>query len=517
MGSTLTRTIAALSFLLLIPPGNAADGMDRMIGGLDHPLSVARQHAAQRIAEAGDAGGAAIPALIRTLADVDKDVRRAAVLALAAVGRGSEEAVGGLILALNDDDWVVRRQAALSFEGLQPTASIAVPSIRNVLKSESSDVRTSAALALSGLAPDSRQALPELISALGAEDWQLRAAAAHAIGALGADAQDALPALATALRDRDWGVAEQVVEALTRIGKPAIPVLIAALEDPAVPVRWGSSRALGRIGSAAFEAIPALAGALDDPSVQVRWATARSLWTIGAAASEATPALVQALSDKDWVVRWSAARALGAVAHDSHIDATVSSLAVALRDSDSRVCEAAAFALEQMGSTAISALPALSKAATWSGVSGADDTPVCQVIDVGPAIEEVLMETGWTVRWASVRALGVVGAGRQDALSPLTTAMLDEEWQVRGVATLAIGQFGEETPAATVMAVVQNLKDEHPAVRNAAAVALGEIGPPARARIAELRAAESDEDSAVRESAGRSIGKVLGLEQGEPE
>jgi HEAT repeat protein len=125
------------------------------------------------------------------------------------------------------------------------------------------------------------------------------------------------------------------------------------------------------------------------------------------------------------------------------------------------------------------------------------------------------METGWTVRWASVRALGVVGAGKQEALPPLTVAMRDEEWQVRGIATLAIGQFGDRTPAATVTAVAQNLQDEHAAVRNAAAVALGEIGPPARSELTGLRAAEADEDPAVRESAGRSIRKVLGLQEEE--
>jgi HEAT repeat protein len=168
-----------------------------------------------------------------------------------------------------------------------------------------------------------------------------------------------------------------------------------------------------------------------------------------------------------------------------------------------------------MGTAADSALPALSRAATWSG--GTDEDPVCQVIDVGPAIEEVLMETGWTVRWASVRALGVVGAGRQEALTPLTNALLDEEWQVRGIAALAIGQFGENTPAVTVTAVAEKLKDEHAAVRKAAAVALGEIGPPARAQIAGLRAAEVDEDPAVRESATQSIRMVLGTQQGEVE
>jgi HEAT repeat protein len=94
-------------------------------------------------------------------------------------------------------------------------------------------------------------------------------------------------------------------------------------------------------------------------------------------------------------------------------------------------------------------------------------------------------------------------------------AMRDEEWQVRGIATLAIGQFGDETPAATIAAVAQNLNDDNAAVRNAAAVALGEIGPRARSQISGLRAAEADEDAFVRASAGQSIRKVLGLKEEE--
>src|SRR5690606_18371988 len=129
----------------------------------------------------------------------------------------------------------------------------------------------------------------------------------------------------------------------------------------------------------------------------------------------------------------------------------IAALAKALRDEDSRVCEAAAFALEQIGPAASAALPALSRAATGedAGGVGAAGSPVCRVVDVGPAAQEVLMESGWTVRWASVRALGVVGAKRPEALSPLTQALRDDEWAVRGIAALAIGEFrGGVTPEA---------------------------------------------------------------------
>ncbi len=173
-------------------------------------------------------------------------------------------------------------------------------------------------------------------------------------------------------------------------------------------------------------------------------------------------------------MRWSAARAIGAIGSEAHVSLTVAALADALTDRDSRVCEAAAFALEQMGIVAEAALPALGRAASAQQESNAAAN-TCQVIDVGPAIEEVLMQTGWTVRWAAVRALGVVGRGNQAALPPLIQALLDEEWQVRGVAALAIGQFGSAATPDARSALTKKLQDENAAVKKVAAIALGEI------------------------------------------
>ena len=205
---------------------------------------------------------------------------------------------------------------------------------------------------------------------------------------------------------------------------------------------------------------------LQDESLQVRWASARSLWAIGPAAAAAAPYLVESLTDKEWVMRWSAARAIGAVASEEHLALTVPALANALTDRDSRVCEAAAFALEQMGVVAEAALPALSRAVSAEQDSAAQ-TGTCQVIDVGPAIEELLMHTGWTVRWAAVRALGVVGKGNRDALPSLTLALIDAEWQVRGGAALAIGPFGTASTSRARSALADKRRDENRAGRTA--------------------------------------------------
>jgi len=54
---------------------------------------------------------------------------------------------------------------------------------------------------------------------------------------------------------------------LGRIGPPAVPALIAALQEGKAPARAGAARALSIIQLE--EAIPALCAALDDPSAVV--------------------------------------------------------------------------------------------------------------------------------------------------------------------------------------------------------------------------------------------------------
>jgi HEAT repeat protein len=167
-----------------------------------------------------------------------------------------------------------------------------------------------------------------------------------------------------------------------------------------------------------------------------------------------------------------------------------------------------------MGTVAEAALGELGRAVSMDQDRDAQ-TGACQVIDVGPAIEELLMQTGWTTRWAAVRALGVVGKGNRDALPSLTVALLDEEWQVRGVAALAIGQSGIASSPGETSALADKLRDENAAVRKAAAIALGEIGVPAQSSIASLRLAAGDDNAAVRESAEVAIRKILAGQKGE--
>jgi CubicO group peptidase (beta-lactamase class C family) len=122
-----------------------------------------------------------------------------------------------------------------------------------------------------------------------------------------------IPSLIRLLGDSDPYVQGEAAGDLARIGKPAIPALIAALQDTSDNVRWCSAIALGKMGMQATGALDALTGALRDPNVQVRWCAAAALSGMGTEAMLAVPALRSCLSDADADVRWAAALALEAI------------------------------------------------------------------------------------------------------------------------------------------------------------------------------------------------------------
>ncbi|MCU0876297.1 MAG: HEAT repeat domain-containing protein [Pirellulaceae bacterium] len=96
-----------------------------------------------------------------------------------------------------------------------------------------------------------------------------------------------------------WTEQQAAADALGRIGPPAVPPLVAALESSDPQARLRAAEVLARMGSDAKAAVPALTRLLDDPDEQIRKAATRALGRIGPAAEEAVPALVRALLESD--------------------------------------------------------------------------------------------------------------------------------------------------------------------------------------------------------------------------
>jgi HEAT repeat protein len=72
---------------------------------------------------------------------------------------------------------------------------------------------------------------------------------------------------------------------------------------------------------------------------------------------------------------------------------------------------------------------------------------------------------------------------------------------------VALGQVGAEE---AVPALAEALRDAEWSVRRQAAVALGQIGPPARGSEAALRKCERDPNTVVRKAAREALGKIKG-------
>jgi hypothetical protein len=141
-----------------------------------------------------------------------------------------------------------------------------------------------------------------------------------------------VPALTAVLKDidsdkwKDWAskaaaeaamteeAAKVAAEALVRIGKPAVPALIATLKYGDWGVRKKAAETLGEIGD--DSAVPALIAALKEGGrgenywMATDWAAEAAVEALVKIGKAAVPALIAALTDKDKYMRYWAAKAL---------------------------------------------------------------------------------------------------------------------------------------------------------------------------------------------------------------
>ncbi len=253
-----------------------------------------------------------------------------------------------------------------------------------------------------------------------------------------------------------------------------LPPLIAALQDPQMPVRADAADELRLFGKEARSAVPALKAALADPEavVGIRAAAAlgwidpgnadavtrlitlataaqgprreaiEALGDLGAAARKAVPALRGLLTDRDKRVRAAAAESLGLIGPDAV--SGVSDLLPLLDDKE--IGPLAADALGRIGPTARGAIPHLLAALRRNPVE-ANWACAVALIRIEPAAAEpaipVLINalespderTRWDARWCFT-ALGPTTEKAVPKLLPLLTHADDH---VRWAATRVLG------------------------------------------------------------------------------
>jgi hypothetical protein len=114
--------------------------------------------------------------------------------------------------------------------------------------------------------------------------------------ALASFQQELLPARSVPLKPLEHLTEQETAaDALGRIGAPAVPALMEALQSSDVQVRVKAADVLGRMGPDANDAVPELIRLLDDPDERVRKTATRALGRIGPSAQAAVPALMRSL------------------------------------------------------------------------------------------------------------------------------------------------------------------------------------------------------------------------------
>jgi len=456
------------------------------------------------------------------LRDGDPSVRQAAAEALVKIGQASIDCLNCLTRSLRSPYSYVRARAAWALSELGPLPLETVPQLEELLHDSDPAVRMAAIRALGNIRPLATEVFSDLIKALG--DSELRTSA---------------------------------VEALARIGVPAIPHLIQALDNENREVRAGAAEALGKIGPKAKEAVQKLIEIMlnDKEDCSVLVAAARALGEIKAESPEVVSALIEFRRNVEAKWRWRcswyqlqqlretslrslvrlgpmAAREI-IVAFNEEKNASVKSdlvevlegiasltadpalvpgiITLIKEERNSSVKAGLIRVLGEMGSAAEDGAELLAQivqtATEPSGVRVAALLALGRIAGPGVigVLREALGDRDPGVREAAAKALGEIGSRASEAVTDLCESLGDEHASVRQAAAEALAKIG----LASLDCLMTALKHRYWYVRELAAWALGELGPAAQKAVPSLIARFNDKDLGVRKAAVEAVGKIL--------
>ncbi len=453
------RHAAALALSQLGPP--ALEPLCAALGDLDISVREAAADAVEKIGMPNDAriqawewsvkqqwarviplGALAVEPLCLSLTHPSLEARRNAARGLGEIG--DQRATGSLLKCLHDPEWEVRDAVAFAIGLLQDRR--AVTPLLTALKDRDPGVREAAAKALGGIGD--AHAVEPLMLALHDDEWAVSQAACEALSGIG---EAAKKPLAAAVRDAAQKHRKLIATALEKIGVPDEPDLqawfavlkgnwewarsygelavepcIAALQDDDHRTRRCAAELLGDLRDK--RAVVPLCAALKDRRPEVRATITEVLGRMGPLVVEP---LIIALLDDDWAIRASAAKVLGLTNDERAFEP----LSEALRDSDARVREIAANAVDAQGFSLDL------DAEYWYAVAKKDWKRAVTLgeLSVEP-LRNALHDQNGEVRQEAARALGLLGA--VSALDDLRAALHDEEWYVRDTAASALEKLG---------------------------------------------------------------------------
>jgi HEAT repeat protein len=400
-----------------------------------------------------------------------------------------------LLGSMGNQTWTVTGDVLAAPAGEAVVTPMVAPLLKRLQTDLEWPVRRKAAVSLGmlRLVAMKNAATQPLIAALASPRPEVKAAAAQALGMIAAarpfddkalkyteqppndTAKAAAKPLADTLRSNRQGAAAELAVALQKVGPPAIPHLLPALDHPDDEVRRLTTETIAEIGTEAAVA-PLASKSLKDPVIAVRQAAADALRELATPA--VVPQLVAALGDDDWKVYYAAKDALARLGR-----AAVPQLVAALKSDNARVAYTAEQALAAIRGPAVPALV--------TSLAGADPQILKWVSialgDIGydaiaPAANMLKTSASPSARAAAARALG--GTGYADAVTPLLAAAKDTAPDVRSAVAAALVQLGD---ARATPALITLLQDPNPKVRQVVMDRLSEwYDPAALAELAKL-------------------------------
>ncbi|MEW6357737.1 MAG: HEAT repeat domain-containing protein [Planctomycetota bacterium] len=434
------------------------------------------------------------------------------------------DAVPELAAALKHPNKYVRRVASYFLVVKYPDQSQQYfPAIADLMLDciveENIDSQLFAIKMLARLGPDGSKGAARIAEFAANGQTDVRLTFLTAMKKMGPHAQGAVPVLQRILNEnKTFSSRSNSAEALGYIGrteKEARDVLAEALFHQDRSVQSDAAEALGDIGAAAADAVPALAKLVESKNNahfnEAPRAALQALGKIGRSDEKARLVLAEALKSNNRVIREEAGRALG----DSRSDSTTTTGAVsdALKDARPEVREDAAKALGRMGDKGKDGIPALISALQDDN-NEVRTAAVRSLKEMGPDAKEavpalihVLEKPGFTGVWAA-GTLVEIAADDPRVHTALADALKHDNDNVRRAAAVALGNIGPPAQS-TVSTLAEALGDAHGGVRVAAAEALGRMGPAAGSAVPALgRALTEDRERWVRKAAAEALGKM---------
>jgi HEAT repeat protein len=187
-----------------------------------------------------------------------------------------------------------------------------------------------------------------------------------------------------------------------------------------------------------------------------------------------------------------------------------------LKDPEVRIRRITVDFLENLGDTAIPAIPALAESlhdadrfVRWAAARTLASLPPTKTQVALPALARLINDSDLNVRQAAAGALESMGALAAPAIQSLTQALTDGDVESRTLVMGVLTRLPPEQSRLAVPQLIENLAHNDPRLRKAAAETLAKLGPLAQPAVPSLRRMLGDDEAEVRQAASDAILSIL--------